>query len=69
MATKRKPKEKPPTLDKFFRAIQEDLLAIRRDMAKAAASQGNCASRRKLANPHARSDVADTGTAGLDLPL
>ena len=33
MATKSKPKEKPPTLDKFFRAIQEDLTAIRRDMA------------------------------------
>ena len=33
MATKPKSKEKPTTVDGFFRAIQVDLFAIRRDMA------------------------------------
>jgi hypothetical protein len=33
MAAKPKPKKKPATFDTFFRAIQEDLFVIRKEMA------------------------------------
>src|SRR5207244_13451494 len=61
MPTRPKPKKKPTTFDTFFRAIQEDLLVIRKDMAtkeEIRAIRGEMATKTDLAKLATRENCA-----------